>query len=81
MEIKVFGPGCANCIKLEESVRTAVHELGIDAQIVKISNIQEIIEQGIFLPPGLMINGKLKHSGRPLPDIKKIKQLIQEEIK
>ena len=79
MEIKVFGPGCANCHTMEEMAKTAVKELGIDANVVKVSDIIEIARQGILSTPGLMVNGKLKHTGKPLPVLEKVKSLIQEE--
>ena len=78
MEIKVLGPGCANCHKMEELAKTAVNELGIEAKIEKISDIQEIMKYTMSTP-GLVVNGKLKHSGRPLPNIEKVKALIKEE--
>jgi small redox-active disulfide protein 2 len=77
MEIKVLGPGCANCHTMEELARTAVKELGIDAKIEKISDIQEIMKYTMSTP-GLVVNGKLKHSGKPLPNIEKLKALIKE---
>jgi len=78
MDIKVLGPGCANCHKMEELAKAAVKELRIEAQIEKISEIQEIMKYTMSTP-GLVVNGKLKHSGKPLPSIEKVKQLIQEE--
>ena len=78
MEIKVLGPGCANCHTMEELAKKAVSELGITAEIGKISDIQEIMKYTMFTP-GLVINGRLKHSGRPLPSIDKVKALIKEE--
>jgi small redox-active disulfide protein 2 len=78
MEIKVLGPGCANCHKMEELAKTAVKELGIDAKIEKISDIQEIMKYTMSTP-GLVVNGKLKHAGKPLPAVEKVKLLMQEE--
>lgn len=78
MEIKVLGPGCANCHKMEELAKTAVKELGIAAKIEKISEIQEIMKYTMSTP-GLVVNGKLKHSGKPLPGIDKMKAMIKEE--
>ncbi|MBA4348948.1 MAG: hypothetical protein C0415_03030 [Thermodesulfovibrio sp.] len=77
MEIKVLGPGCLNCHKMEEMTRKAVKDLGIDAKIEKITDIQEIMKYTISTP-GLVVNGKLKHSGRPLPTVEKIKELIKQ---
>jgi len=78
MEIKVLGPGCANCHKMEELAKTAVKELCIDAKVEKISEIQEIMKYTMSTP-GLLVNGKLKHSGKPLPSLEKVKELIQAE--
>lgn len=79
MEIKVLGPGCANCHKMEELAKTAVSELGIDAKIEKIADIGQIAMHGILSTPGLIVNGKIKHSGKPLPSLEKIKELIKTE--
>ncbi|NCO67839.1 MAG: hypothetical protein COY75_09350 [Nitrospirae bacterium CG_4_10_14_0_8_um_filter_41_23] len=78
MEIKVLGPGCPNCRMLEEIVKKAIIELGIDAKVEKVTNIIEIMKYTMSTP-GLVINGKLKHSGKPLPSLEKVKELIQQE--
>jgi small redox-active disulfide protein 2 len=78
MEIKVLGPGCPNCKKMEELVKTAVKELGIIATIEKVSDIREIMKY-TMTTPGLVINGKLKHSGKPLPTLGKVKELLKQE--
>jgi small redox-active disulfide protein 2 len=80
MEIKVLGPGCANCVKMEELAKTAVKELGIDAKIEKITDIGQIAMHGILSTPGLVVNGKIKHSGKPLPSLDKVKELIKGEV-
>ena len=80
MEIKVLGPGCANCATMEELAKTAAKELGVDANIVKITDMGEIMRHGILSTPGLIVNGKVKHSGKPLPNLEKVKTLIKEEI-
>jgi len=77
MEIKVLGPGCANCVKMEELTRQAVKELGIDAEVVKITDIGDIARHGILSTPGLIVNGKVKHTGKPLPSLDKVKELIK----
>ena len=77
MEIKVLGPGCPNCHQMEELAKKAVKELGIDAQVEKITDIKEIMKYTMSTP-GLVINGKLKHSGKPLPSLEKVKELIQQ---
>lgn len=78
MKIKVLGPGCPNCRTMEQLAKTAVAALGVEATIEKISDIQEIMKYTMSTP-GLVVNGKLKHSGKPLPNIEKVKALIKEE--
>ncbi|NLI29720.1 MAG: thioredoxin family protein [Nitrospiraceae bacterium] len=78
MEIKVLGPGCANCTKMEELAKQAVRELGIEAKIEKITDMREIMKFTMSTP-GLVVNGKLKYSGKPLPSLDKVKELIKAE--
>ncbi len=80
MEIKVLGPGCANCHKMEELAKQAVKELGIATEVAKITDIGEIARQGILSTPGLIVNGNVKHSGKPLPSLEKVKELIKGEM-
>ncbi|MCC4115715.1 thioredoxin family protein [Aromatoleum toluclasticum] len=68
VNIKVLGPGCANCRKLEEVAREAVASLGVQAEINKVTDMNEIIAYDVLKTPGLVINGKLVSSGRiPTP--------------
>lgn len=78
MEIKVLGPGCANCTKMEELAKQAVRELGVEAKIEKITDMREIMKFTMSTP-GLVVNGKLKYSGKPLPSLDKVKELIKAE--
>lgn len=64
MNIKVLGPGCANCNKLEALVKEVVEELNVEASIEKITDINEIAKMGILMTPGLIIDGKIKVSGK-----------------
>ena len=79
MEIKVLGPGCANCKNMEELVKKAVKELNLDVTIDKVSDIQEIMKY-TMTTPGFVVNGKLKHAGMPLPGIEKVEEIIKEEV-
>ncbi len=79
MEIKVLGPGCPNCHQMEELTKKAVKELGIDATVDKITDIKEIMKYTMSTP-ALVVNGKLKHSGKPLPGLEKVKELIRTEV-
>jgi small redox-active disulfide protein 2 len=79
VEIKVLGPGCPNCSMMEELAKKAVKELGIEAKVDKITDIREIMKFTMSTP-ALVINGKLKHSGNPLPTLDKLKELIKAEV-
>jgi len=79
MEIRVLGPGCPNCHMLEENVKKALKELGIDAKVEKVTDMFEIMKYTMSTP-GLVINGKVKHKGKPLPNLEKVKALIVEEV-
>ena len=78
MEIKVLGGGCASCKKLLESVQASVAEVGADVDVLYITDMAEIVKQGIMSTPALMINGKVKSMGR-VPKQKEIKQMISDE--
>ncbi len=79
MKIKVLGPGCANCQKMEEMAKQAVSDLGLTAKVVKITDIGDIARHGILSTPGLIVNGKVKHTGKPLPSLDKVKEVLKGE--
>lgn len=64
MKIEVLGTGCSKCSALEELVREIIRELQIDAEIVKVNDVNRIIDYGIPITPGLVIDGVVKVSGR-----------------
>ena len=79
MEIRILGPGCPRCGEVEKRTINALAELNVSADVQKITDIKKISEYKVFATPGLVINGKVKVSGRiPSPD--EIKKWIQEEM-
>ncbi len=79
MVIKILGTGCPRCKKLEEQVRNIITANNIEAEIVKVTQIDEMLEYGIMATPGLVINEKLKSNGI-LPKDEQILNWIKEEI-
>jgi len=76
LTIKVLGPGCANCRKLEEIARAAAVSAGVEAQIVKVTDMQQIVGYGVLKTPGLVINEKLVCTGR-IPGPESVKEWIE----
>ncbi|MCF8302899.1 MAG: thioredoxin family protein [Bacteroidales bacterium] len=64
MEIKVLGTGCPKCKKLEATAQEAVKEAGIDANITKVEDINDIMQYGVMVTPALVIDGKVVVSGK-----------------
>ncbi len=62
--IKVLGSGCANCKRLEQIAHKVVQNMAIEAEIVKITDFQEIMNHGVLNTPGLVVNDELVSSGR-----------------
>lgn len=79
MNIKILGSGCPNCLKLAENVNQASVECNIDAQIEKITEIDQIISYGIMSTPAIIINDEIKASGR-IPTVEEIKTWLQLSI-
>ena len=77
LNIKVLGPGCANCRKLEEVAREAVSQLGVEAAIEKVTATEAILAYDILKTPGLVINEKLVSSGR-IPAVGSVVEWIRD---
>ena len=75
MIIKVLGPGCANCVKLERITRQAVDGLGIDAIIEKVTDYPTIVGYGVMATPALVVDEKLVLSGR-VPTTSQVRELL-----
>lgn len=79
MDVKVLGTGCANCTKLYENTKAAIEELGIEADLVKVEDLKDILTLGVMTTPSIMINGKLKSNGQVLSKDRIIK-ILKEYI-
>ncbi|OGC42248.1 redox-active disulfide protein 2 [candidate division WOR-3 bacterium RBG_13_43_14] len=80
MEIKILGPGCSRCEEVHKRTIDVLAELNIAADVEKVTDLRKIMEYKIFVTPGLIINSKVKCSGK-IPSKSDIKKWIAEELK
>lgn len=77
MEIKVLGTGCAKCKSLEKVTREAVEKTGVNATVIKVEDIVEIMQFGIMTTPALVIDGKVVVKGK-VPSVDEISKLLTQ---
>ena len=77
MEIKVLGSGCSKCQTTEKNVKEALAESGLDAHVDKVTDVMEIAKYGVFITPAVVIDGKVKSTGK-IPDMGEIKKWIEQ---
>lgn len=77
MKIEVLGTGCAKCKKVKELAEQAVKETGVDAEVVKVEDFDEILNYGVMITPGLVVDGDVKVAGK-VPSLEDIKKWITE---
>lgn len=67
--IQILGTGCPKCRKLEEQARLAADRLGLECEVLKVTDITTIMHMGVMMTPALVVDGVVKSSGRiPTPD-------------
>jgi len=74
-QVKVLGPGCAKCKTTYNNVLEAIKQLGIEADVTKIEDIEEMMKYNVLTTPVLMVDDVIKVKGR-VADINEIKQLL-----
>ncbi|MFH1764269.1 MAG: thioredoxin family protein [Gemmatimonadota bacterium] len=77
LTIEVLGPGCVRCETLEKNVRIAVQEMGLEAQVTKISEIKEIAARRVMMTPALAVEGQVVSSGHLLT-VHQVKKLLEK---
>jgi len=78
MKIKILGTGCPKCKKLHElSEETVKEELGVSAEIIKVTDINKIIDYGVMVTPALVIDGDVMAAGK-IPEKEEMKRWIGE---
>jgi len=79
IEIKVLGPGCANCKRLEQIALKVVNELAVEANLVKVTDYTQIVDLGLMKTPGLIVNGRVVSSGR-IPSEAEVAEWVKEAL-
>lgn len=77
IKIEILGTGCAKCKRLFANVQEAVKDLKIAAEVVKVEELDEIVNRGVMLTPALFINGEVRAEGR-VPCVDEIKAMLME---
>jgi len=75
-KIQILGTGCPKCKKLAENAEAAAKELGIEYQIEKVTNINDIMTFGVMVTPALVVDGKLIVAGK-VPAIEQLKEILK----
>lgn len=78
MEIRILGPGCPRCQEVEKRTIDVLAEMNIAADVQKVTDLMKIAEYKVLATPALVINGKVKCSGK-IPSKEDIKKWIEEE--
>lgn len=75
-KLQVLGPGCPRCQKLAENAEAAADQLGIEYQIEKVTDINEILKFGVMMTPALAVDGEVVVVGK-VPSPKEIQSLLK----
>lgn len=78
MKIEILGTGCPKCKKLNELAEEAVNELNLLAEIIKVTDINKIIDYGVMVTPALVIDGDVKVAGK-IPSKQEIAEWIKKK--
>ncbi len=76
MKIEILGSGCPKCKKTKEIVEQAVSELGTDAEVVKVEDMNAAIDYGVMITPAVVVDGEVKIAGK-IPTVEKVKEWLQ----
>jgi len=74
-KIQILGTGCPKCQKLANNAKEAADQLGIDYELVKVTDIKEIASFGVMLTPALAVDGEVKLVGK-VPDSEELKKFL-----
>ena len=75
-KIQILGTGCPKCKKLAEHAEAAAQELGIDYELVKVTDINDVMQFGVMMTPALAVNGQVKVVGKVL-SVEQLKEILK----
>ena len=75
MKIEILGTGCPKCKKLFENAQEAVKNLATSADVIKVEDIQQIMNAGVMITPAIAVDGEVKSAGKVL-SVDEIKKII-----
>jgi len=76
MKLQILGTGCPKCKKLAENAEAAAKALGLTYELVKVTDINEIIKFGVMMTPALVVDGMVKVVGK-VPDVEAVKAMLK----
>jgi small redox-active disulfide protein 2 len=76
MKIQILGTGCAKCHKLADLAKQAAEELKLTFELIKVTNLNDIMGFGVMVTPALAVDGIVKVAGK-VPDLEEVKKLLQ----
>ena len=75
MQLTVIGPGCSRCKTLAQLTEQAAKELGVEYELIKVTDLKQIMALGVMMTPALAVNGTVKLAGR-VPSLEEIKKML-----
>lgn len=79
MKVQILGTGCPKCRVLMQNVESALAELGLTAEVVKVEKIVDIVRMGVTTTPGLAIDGEVKSAGHLL-SVEQVKRILRSHV-
>ena len=74
--IEIFGSGCRKCEQLQERTEAAARNLGLQAEVVKVKDFEQMMARGILSTPALAVDGQVKLQGQ-LPTVEALEALLR----
>lgn len=74
MKIEILGTGCSKCKKTKETIEKVLKQNGVEAEVIKVEDIEAILNYGVMVTPAVVVDGEVKLAGR-VPDEKRNKKM------